>query len=232
MRLLTILYILALSLVVHGTARAAAEWQSLPAIQAAAEAFVKEKTAGQPGEITVTASRIDTRLKLAKCTQLQPFLPSGSRLWGNSSVGVRCLAPGSWSLYVPVLIKVSNHVLVAVRPISSGQPVQAEDVELQRRDITRFAGSALTSLDQVAGRTVVAPIPNGTVLRAEMLRAAKIIRQGQSVKLVAQGNGFTITSEGQAMGNATAGQVVAVKTRSGQLIKGIAKSEGVVEVNF
>lgn len=232
MRLLTTLYILALSLVVHGTARAAAEWQSLPAIQAAVEAFVKEKTAGQPGEITVTASRIDTRLKLAKCTQLQPFLPSGSRLWGNSSVGVRCLAPGSWSLYVPVLIKVSNHVLVAVRPISSGQQVQAEDVELQRRDITRFAGSALTSLDQVTGRTVVAPIPNGTVLRAEMLRAAKIIRQGQSVKLVAQGNGFTITSEGQAMGNATAGQVVAVKTRSGQLIKGIARSEGVVEVTF
>lgn len=230
MRFLTILC--ALTLAAGTTCAAAEEWQSLPAIQAAVEAFVKEKTAGQPGEYTVTASRIDTRLKLARCTQLQPYLPSGSRLWGNTSVGVRCLAPGNWSLYVPVQIKVSNHVLVAVRPITSGQPVQAEDVELQLRDITRFAGSALTSLDQVAGRTVVAPISNGTILRAEMLRAANIIRQGQSVKLVAQGKGFTITSEGQAMGNATAGQVVAVKTRSGQLIKGIARSEGVVEVNF
>lgn len=230
MRFLTILCALTLS--AGTTCAAAEEWQSLPAIQAAVEAFVKEKTAGQPGEYTVTASRIDTRLKLARCTQLQPYLPSGSRLWGNTSVGVRCLAPGNWSLYVPVQIKVSNHVLVAVRPITSGQPVQAEDVELQLRDITRFAGSALTSLDQVAGRTVVAPISNGTILRAEMLRAANIIRQGQSVKLVAQGKGFTITSEGQAMGNATAGQVVAVKTRSGQLIKGIARSEGVVEVNF
>lgn len=208
------------------------EWQSLPAIQDAVEAFVKEKTANQPGERTITASRIDSRLKLAKCMQLQPYLPAGGRLWGNSSIGVRCLAPSTWSLYVPVLIKVSNHVLVAVRPISSGQPVQADDVELQLRDVTQFAGSALTSLDQVAGRNVVAPIPNGTVLRAEMLRAANIVRQGQSVKLVAQGNGFTITSEGQAMGNATVGQVVAVKTRSGQLIKGVARSEGVVEVNF
>lgn len=230
MRFLTILCALTLS--AGTTCAAAEEWQSLPAIQAAVEAFVKEKTAGQPGEYTVTASRIDTRLKLARCTQLQPYLPSGSRLWGNTSVGVRCLAPGNWSLYVPVQIKVSNHVLVAVRPITSGQPVQAEDVELQLRDITRFAGSALTSLDQVSGRTVVAPISNGTILRAEMLRAANIIRQGQSVKLVAQGKGFTITSEGQAMGNATTGQVVAVKTRSGQLIKGIARSEGVVEVNF
>jgi flagella basal body P-ring formation protein FlgA len=210
----------------------AQELQSLPAIQKAAEAFVKEKTASLPGEYAVTASRVDSRLKLTKCTQLQPFLPSGSRLWGNSSVGVRCLAPASWSLYVPMQIKVSNQVLVAVRPITSGQQVQADDVALETRDITRFAGSALTSLDQVAGRTVVAPIANGTVLRAEMLRAANVIRQGQSVQLTAKGNGFTVTSEGQAMGNATAGQVVTVKTRSGQLVKGIARSAGVVEVTF
>ena len=52
------------------------------------------------------------------------------------------------------------------------------------------------------------------------------------MQLTARGNGFTVTSEGQAMGNATAGQVVTVKTRSGQLVKGIARSEGVVEVNF
>jgi flagella basal body P-ring formation protein FlgA len=34
------------------------------------------------------------------------------------------------------------------------------------------------------------------------------------------------------MGNAAVGQVVAVKTRSGQTIKGIAKGDGVVEVYF
>jgi flagella basal body P-ring formation protein FlgA len=230
MRLLSSFYIL-IQLAFSAGAYAQ-ELQSLPAIQKAAEAFVKEKTASLPGEYTVTVSRIDSRLKLTKCTQLQPYLPSGSRLWGNSSVGVRCLAPESWSLYVPVQIKVSNQVLVAVRPITSGQPVQPDDVALETRDITRFAGSALTSLDQVAGRTVVAPIANGTVLRAEMLRAANVIRQGQSVQLTAKGNGFTVTSEGQAMGNATAGQVVTVKTRSGQLVKGIARSAGVVEVTF
>lgn len=211
---------------------AAQELQSLPAVQKVVENFVKEKTAGQPGEYSITASRIDSRLKLAKCAQLQPYLPSGSRLWGNSSIGVRCLAPESWSLYVPVQIKVSKQVLVAVRPISSGQQVQVEDVQLQIRDITRFAGSALTSLDQAAGKNVISALASGTILRAEMLRAAKIIRQGQSVKLVAQGTGFTISSEGQAMNNAALGEVVTVKTRSGQLLKGIARSDGQVEVNF
>jgi flagellar basal body P-ring formation protein FlgA len=216
-----------------GAAAAAADnLQSPEAIQKAVEAFVKEKTAAQPGEYTITVKQVDPRLKLAKCAQLQPYLPTGSRLWGNASIGVRCLAPESWSLYVPVQIKVANQVLVATRPISSGQQVQADDVQLQLRDITRFAGSALTSLDQVAGRSVIAPVPNGAVLRAEMLRAATVIRQGQAVQLTAKGDGFTVTSEGQAMGNAAAGQVVTVKTRSGQLIKGIARGEGVVEVNF
>lgn len=210
----------------------AQELQSLPAIQQAVESFIKEKTAGLPGEYTVTATRVDPRLKLGKCSQLQPYLPSGSRLWGNSSVGVRCAGPESWSLYVPVQIRVANHVLVAVRPITSGQQVQAEDVELQLRDVTKFAGSVLTSLDQVTGRYVVAPIPNGTILRAEQFRAANVIRQGQTVQITAKGNGFTVTSDGQAMGNAGLGQVVTVKTRSGQLIKGIARSEGVVEVVF
>lgn len=210
----------------------AGEWQSLPSIQAAVESFVKDKAALQPGEFVVTVSRMDPRLKLAQCSQLEPYLPTGNRLWGNSSIGVRCNAPSRWSVYVPVHIKVSNQVLVTTRPIASGNAVTPEDVQLQMRDITAFAGSALTSLDQVTGKNVSGPVASGTVLRAEMLRAAQVIRQGQQVKLVAQGSGFKVTSEGQAMGNATVGQVVSVKTRSGQLIKGIAKGEGIVEVYF
>lgn len=209
-----------------------AEWQSLPEIQDAVQAFVQGKTAALPGEHGVTVSRIDPRLKLAKCDRMEPALPAGNRLWGNSSVQVRCLAPSPWSIYVPVLIRVSGYVLVAARPISPGQPVQEEDVQLQLRDITRFAGSALASLDQVAGRTALAPVASGTVLRAEMLRAGNVVRQGQQVRLVAQGTGFRISSNGAAMGNAKAGQVVAVKTPSGQIVKGVARSEGVVEVGY
>ena len=103
---------------------------------------------------------------------------------------------------------------------------------MQSRDITAYAGSAITGMDQIEGRIVTAPIAEGSVLRTEMLRAGQIVRQGQQVKLIAQGAGFRVSSEGIAMSNATAGQVVGVKTRSGQVIKGVAKSEGVVEVYF
>lgn len=216
----------------YSAACSASEWQSLPAIQAAVEAFVQEKIAAQPGERSVTVNHIDPRLKLAKCEHLEPYFPAGARLWGNSNVGVRCLAPATWSIYVPVSIKVSSNVVVAVRPIAAGQSIQTDDVQLLQRDITTMAGSALTSLDQALDKNVAAPVDSGTILRAEMLRASNVILQGQTVKLIAQGAGFRVTSEGQAMGNAKAGQVVGVKTRSGQIIKGVAKSEGVVEVYF
>lgn len=193
---------------------------------------MQEKIAAQPGERSVTVNHIDPRLKLAKCEYLEPYFPAGARLWGNSNVGVRCLAPATWSIYVPVSIKVSSNVVVAVRPIAAGQSIQTDDVQLLQRDITTMAGSALTSLDQALDKNVAAPVDSGTILRAEMLRASNVILQGQTVKLIAQGAGFRVTSEGQAMGNAKAGQVVGVKTRSGQIIKGVAKSEGVVEVYF
>ncbi len=214
------------------TTAGATEWQSLPAIHAAVGAFVEEKVASQPGHYTITVNHVDSRLKLARCEQLEPYQPVGSHLWGSISIGVRCLAPTPWSLYVQVSIKVTNNVLVAVRPIANGQPVQADDVQLQSRDITNIAGSVLTSPAQAIDKIVATQVSSGTILRSELLRMADVIAQGQSVKLLAQGAGFRVSSEGQAMNNAKAGQVVSVKTRSGQIIKGIAKGDGVVEVYF
>ena len=222
-----------LILALHTTASLAADaWQSLDAIQTAVEAFVTEQVATQPGEYKATVSRLDPRLKLSKCDQLTPFRTSGNRLWGNTSIGVRCATPKPWSIYVPVHIKVNREVLVTTKPLASGQALTAEDVRLQRRDITAFAGSTLSGMEQIEGKIVTAPVAEGSVLRTEMLRAGQIVRQGQQVKLIAQGAGFRVSSEGVAMSNATAGQVVGVKTRSGQIIKGVAKSEGVVEVYF
>ena len=222
--------ILALAL---GSATAmAAEWQSLPAIQSTVEKFVQEKAAGMRGERTVKVGQIDNRLKLARCDRMEAFQPGGARLSGNTSIGVRCLAPSAWSLYVTVQIKLVDDVLVVAQPVAAGQPLQASDLQVQRRDITATTGNVLNAPEQAVGKTAAAPLAAGTVLRAEALRAPNIVRQGQQVKLVAQGAGFRVSSEGLAMGNATLGQVVAVKTRSGQVIKGVARSEGVVEVYF
>jgi flagella basal body P-ring formation protein FlgA len=224
--------LIALCLLLTASIAAAAEWQSSDEIVAAVERFAQQKTTGLGAEVSIGVTRPDARVHLKKCDSLEPWLPSGNKLWGRTSVGVRCLGPASWSIYVPVTVKVSGNALIAARPIARGQALEAEDIQIQRRDLTQYQNGVLTSMEQAVGRTALNTIQAGDVLRPELLRAAVVIRQGQQVMLVAQGTGFRVSSEGIAMGNAASGQVVPVKTRSGQIIKGIAKSEGVVEVYF
>jgi flagella basal body P-ring formation protein FlgA len=56
----------------------------------AAQSFLTRETAGLPGRVTIDVGKIDTRMSLAACTQLQTFFPAGSRAWGQTTVGVRC----------------------------------------------------------------------------------------------------------------------------------------------
>jgi flagella basal body P-ring formation protein FlgA len=209
----------------------AGEWQSMDEVTATVERFVHDSTADVSGEVVVTVTRPDTRLHLGRCGKLETWLPNGNRLWGRASVGVRCQSP-AWSFYVPVMVKVTGNALVTTRTIGSGQLIDTPDVQLQQRDLTHYPGGVFTRPEQVVGKTAVTTIRTDSLLKPELLRSPLAIKQGQQVILVAQGAGFKVSSEGQAMGNAAVGQVVAVKTRSGQTIKGIAKGDGVVEVYF
>jgi flagella basal body P-ring formation protein FlgA len=56
--------------------------------------------------------------------------------------------------------------------------------------------------------------------------------QGQTVRLVSQGSGFRVSADGKALANAAVGQLAQVRTASGQTVSGIARADGIVEVNF
>jgi flagella basal body P-ring formation protein FlgA len=56
------------------------------------------------------------------------------------------------------------------------------------------------------------------------------IVQGQTVRTVSKGTGFSVTSEGKALNNANEGQIVQVRTSSGQVLSGFARVGGIVEV--
>ncbi|MCC7091423.1 MAG: hypothetical protein IT524_05610, partial [Nitrosomonas sp.] len=68
----------------------AAQYQETSLIKNAVENFIYSQTATLPGQITVNVDNIDRHLNLAKCPELEPFMPAGGRLWGRTSVGVRC----------------------------------------------------------------------------------------------------------------------------------------------
>jgi flagella basal body P-ring formation protein FlgA len=90
----------------------------------------------------------------------------------------------------------------------------------------------VTDPAQAIGKTVRNGIAAGQPLRSDLLSAPWLVQQGQSVKLLSRGAGFTVSNEGKALNNATEGQIAQVRTASGQVVSGVARSPGVVEVSY
>lgn len=221
-----------LSLAASTTPASRAEHQDLALVSASISEFLLKQSIGYPGKVTVSAGAIDPNLKLTACSELQVFLPAGSRAWGKTSVGVRCLRPKPWTIYAQATVSVAAQYLVAAAPLAQGRVVSREDFIFENGDLTQLPAGVFTDPAQAIGRSVTISIMAGTVLRQEMLKLPLAVLQGQTVMVKTVGQGFTVSVEGQAMANAMDGQVLRVKLASGQVVTGIARNGGQVEVGF
>lgn len=201
-------------------------------LQRAIADYLRVQTGSLPGRATYSAGAIDSRLALAACGALEVFLPPGSRLWGNTSVGVRCNAPVAWSIYVPVKVNVTGAYVTTSRALASGQLLSEADLVMNQGDLTQMPAGIVTEISQAIGKTLSNPLAAGQAVRADLLRKPNAVLQGQNVKVVSQGRGFSVSAEGKAIGNAGVGQVAQVRMHSGQMVSGIARADGSVEVNF
>lgn len=195
------------------------------------EQFLLEQTKGLPGKVGI---RIDTPMSgaLPACDAPQPFLPNGARLWGRVSVGVRCNGEGAaaWVRFLPAYIAVVGNYYVAGRQINPGETLAAADLQLRQGDLSALPRGVVTSPRQASGMTSSNRIAMGAPLRMELLKASNVIQQGQNVKVQAQGSGFVVSTEARAMTNAAAGVAIQVKTQAGQMLSGIARADGSVEL--
>lgn len=196
------------------------------------EDFLRVQTKGLPGQASFTVGSIDPGNNLAPCPALEAFMPAGARPWGRTNVGVRCQIEGGWSIYVPVQVKVSGEYFVAARPLARGQAVAAGDLAKRTGDLAELPAGIVTEAAQAVGKTVNVSVQSGQILRSDLLRAPLAVQQNQSVKVVSRGQGFQVATEGRALNNAADGQVVQVRTATGQTVSGIARTGGIVEVTY
>jgi flagella basal body P-ring formation protein FlgA len=74
---------------------------------------------------------------------------------------------------------------------------------------------------QAIGRHTIS-LPSGAPLRLDALKAKPVVQQGQLVRVVSTGAGFKVSAEARAIGTASEGQVVQVRTPAGAIISGVA----------
>ncbi len=178
-----------------------------------------------------SVSPLDARTQLTPCNAFEPFIPQGGKLWGKTTVGVRCLGPSTWTIYVPVQVSVTGNYLVSARNLQAGNVLTTSEIVVRDGDLSTLPTNILTEPSQAIGKTIKNGIGAGQPLRSDQLIAPWAVQQNQSVKTVSSGPGFSVSSEGKALNNATEGQVVQVRTASGQTVSGIARAGNVVEVS-
>lgn len=193
--------------------------QPLDAIRTAAIAALGADPAN--ADASVAAS-----LRLARCTQpLQAVATSAV------TAQVRCPDAPGWTLYVPVRVRREADVVVLRGPVRAGQPITADQLVVQRRDIADATAPVVTDPAQVIGLTPARPLAAGAPLSAADLVQGPPLRRGDPVVLVSRAGGIEVRMAGRALGPAGAGgRVSAENVESRRIVRGRLVGPGVVEV--
>ena len=187
---------------------------------------------GASVRLEVSIGGLPSGMQLAPCARIEPFLPSGVRLWGRAHVGMRCMEGATWSVLVPVTVKIFGRALIAARPLAALAPIAPEDLRTAEVEWTREPQGVATDPMQIDQRVPTRPIAVGQPVPLAALRAPLAVGQGDPVKVLGQGRGFLIQTDGIALAAAQEGQPVRVRTESGRILAGTARAGRTVEVQF
>lgn len=208
----------------------AADQQDPAAIQAHAVRFLKMQTAGLGGKVSIEVK--PPRTELLACAALDAFQPAGSRAIGKTTVGIRCLAPTRWSVYLAAQVQVIDRYVVTRQPLPANHALTEADLLLSEGDLGALPIDVVSDPAAMIGYRTVSGLAAGAPLRTSVLKPPLAVQQGQTTRLMLNGPGFSVQSEGQALANASRGDRVRVKTQSGQVVSGVAQDGQQVVVAY
>ena len=175
-----------------------------------------------PLRMEVAIGALDSRLRLAPCSHVEPYIPVGSRLWGRTRLGLRCTQGGGrWNVFLPVTVKAFGPAWVLRDNVVAGSVLTAADAVQTEADWAAEPSPVIAEagawVGQVASRSLMA----GQPLRQSMVKAAQAFAAGTPVRVVAQGPGFEISSDAEAVTPGVVGQPVRVRMENGRIANGI-----------
>ncbi|BFO57683.1 MULTISPECIES: flagellar basal body P-ring formation chaperone FlgA [Comamonadaceae] len=228
------------------SAAAAVHAQGAPAADATADlgsitqhwiddALQRSQVSGgaMPLRMEVSVGQLDSRLRLAPCARVEPYLPAGSRLWGRTRLGLRCVEGATaWNVFLPVTVKAYGPAWVLTGNVASGAVLTEADATQAEVDWAAETTAIVANPENWVGQVASRPLMAGQALRQHMVKAPMAFRAGAPVRVIAQGRGYSVTSAGQAVTAGSIGETVRVRMDNGRVIAGIVSSDGTVEVGL
>jgi flagella basal body P-ring formation protein FlgA len=181
----------------------------------------------------VIMGSLDPRLKLAPCGRVEPYLPPGSRLWGRSRVGLRCLEGAvRWNVFLPVTVKAWGPAWVLVRPVRAGTPLVQEDAEIAEIDWAEQHASVLGTPELWVGHEAVYALRPGQALRQHMVRPVPACGPGEQVRVSTSTGGMHVVVTGKSLGTGVPGQSVRVRLSGGKVVTGTVQEDQTVLISL
>lgn len=206
--------------------------QSIDDVQTAAEAFVRARLPDSHIKQFVSAAKLDPRLRVESCgLPLQAFEQSATARGERVTVGVRCAAANTWTLYVPVSVEIEVPVLVLRRALARRARVAMIDVEPETRRMPGNAASFVQDTASLQGHRLKRSLPAGTALTVDMLVPDVVVRRGQQVTLIAASGPVEIRAQGHALTEGGIDDRVRVQNATSlKVVEGVVESDSVVRV--
>ena len=121
-------------------------------------------------------------------------------------------------------------VPVVLRNIAANEKIALSDLELQRKEVT-FSPGYILQMDELIGRLLNAPIPQGDPIPVRVLKQINYVEKGQVIQAQFRGESFLVTSAVMAEQNGLLGDLVKVKNvESQKIFSGLVLGKGLVEV--
>jgi flagella basal body P-ring formation protein FlgA len=175
----------------------------------------------------------DSRLRLAPCARVEPFVPPGTRLWGKTRLGLRCAEGVSrWSIFLPLTVKAFGPAWVVRGELAAGAVLKAGDAMQAEVDWAQEPSPILATPAQWLGQVAVRTLGTGQALRQTLLRPAQVFQAGSQVRVLAQGAGFQVVSDGLALSAGVIGQPARVRMDNGRVMSGLVSDHKTVQLDL
>jgi flagella basal body P-ring formation protein FlgA len=189
--------------------------------------------ASVPLRMEVTLGSLDSRLRLASCARVEPYVPPGTRLWGRTRLGLRCLdGAAKWNVFVPVTVKALGPAWVVRRDVAPGAQLLEADLMQTEVDWAEESSPIVPDAAHWLGQVAVRALTTGQALRQNMVRPAQVFQAGAQIRVLAQGTGFQITSDGQALSAGVVGQLAKIRMDNGRVMSGTVLDARTVKVEI
>lgn len=196
----------------------------------AIDAYLADYTKTLQGETSYEIGTIDSRMVLRPCAQPMVSIYRGAKPWGRTRVGVSCTSPATWTIQVPVHIRVYGEYPVAAKPLDAGDIMKESDIAIQKGELSELPRHIETDVKQIIGKRLSIGLANGQPFRRHFLKSPELVKRGQTVKIIYIGNGFSVTNSGEALASGGPNDMIGVRLSSGTIIKGVIQESGVVKI--